>query len=140
MFLIKKQDLLAIKFLLKNNKSNTDLNSIIKFHITNISKEVANDNFYKVEKEIKKLMNIFKKNTEKNNNKIIDNFNTKYRKRILDTGIKENIKIIITIPQHQKQINKKNNYDSIKKYDYCLRPWKSLFIDIDEYIRPDLLL
>ena len=341
LFLIKKQDLLAIKFLLKNNRSNTDLNSIIKFQITNISKEVANDNFYKVKKEIKKLMNIFKKNTEKNeylreknillneyeigtnqiilkskprnltvtltnkcnlkcrmcyvwnhkyeinnkvikniislfpyietivwiggevflyknidkllilankynlrqsistnglllteniikkfvsynldltisidsvnkvtyenirqgakfedlikifklikkysinsklnlainivlskwnlnenfynfipfakkyniskitysmdvteenNNKIIDNFNTKYRKRILDTGIKENIKIVITIPQHQVQINKKNDYDSIKKYDRCLRPWKSLFIDIDEYIRPD---
>ena len=53
LFLIKKQDLLAIKFLLKNNKSNSDLNSIIKFQITNISKEVASDNFYKVEKEIK---------------------------------------------------------------------------------------
>ena len=45
------------------------------------------------------------------------------------------IKIIITVPQ--LHLSNNDNCNKNKKYDCCLKPWKSLFIDINETIRID---
>ena len=69
------------------------------------------------------------------NKTIIDNFNFKYRNKIIEAGLKEGIKIIITVPQ--LHLSNNDNCNKNKKYDCCLKPWKSLFIDINETIRID---
>lgn len=133
----KFEDLLNNLKLIKKYSINSKLNLAINVVL---SKWNINENFYNFisfakEYNVSKITyNI--DTAEENNNIITDNFNTKYRKKILDAADKENIKIVITIPKYQSQTNNKKDYN-IKKCDYCLRPWKSMVIDIDEYIKPD---
>lgn len=68
------------------------------------------------------------------NETIIDNFNNKYRDKIIKAGLQEGINIIITIPQKINILNKNNKY---REYNFCLRPWKSLVIDTNENIKFD---
>lgn len=68
------------------------------------------------------------------NKTIINNFNEKYRNKIIKEGLKEGINIVITVPQQNNMLKSNNEYE---KYSFCLRPWKSLVIDINENIRSD---
>ena len=61
-----KKECLAIKFLLKNKSKNKEVKNIIKYYIDTITEQVANNSFFKIEKDILKIMNVMNKYTGDN--------------------------------------------------------------------------
>ena len=104
-----------------------------------ISKWNQDDNFYEFIDFAKKY-NVSKLTynvdyNEEENDLLLSKFN-KFRDKILEAGLKDNIDIVITVPKFtSKEANK--NSQSTKDKDFCLRPWKSFVIDIDGRIRSD---
>ncbi|MBR3628776.1 MAG: radical SAM protein, partial [Elusimicrobia bacterium] len=133
LFLTNKQDYLAIKFLLKYNKENNNLNNILKIYINNITKKVANNKFEAVKKEIIKAMELLDNHT-------CDNEYLKEKNILLNEYEIGNKKVILkskprylTVTLTNKCILKCRMCKTVKlKYDFILS--ESYFNEIKRLI------